>query len=224
MHYLVFIPDARPQDLESVAKIAGLTDLCDGTHDTKPDAVGPNKLSGLMLGWLGPGNPFIHYEQAKQTWLPSIVKDEAGNSRYWIGIWKESPPTESELRRAYTQEGPRIQFGETKWKMPTPTTVDARAVYADDGSMRWEVIRKFSWVCDEAKAMTERYLQEFGIRSMVFESDPAEQVEWLLKLLRINYRLTPEVAAYLDLWVGKTHIMDTVLSTLGLNRKVSAEV
>ena len=42
---------------------------------------------------------------------------------------------------------------------------------------------------------------------------------WLLKLLRVNYRLLPEVEVRLDLWTGKDHIMDTFLSTLGLTRK-----
>ena len=102
---------------------------------------------------------------------------------------------------------------------PTPDTVDARAVYADDGSMRWEVIRQFSWVCDEAIQLRKQYLDEFGLRDMVFRVDPSEQVGWLIKLLQINYRILPEIAIVLDMWVGKDHLIDTVLNTLGLSRK-----
>jgi hypothetical protein len=110
-----------------------------------------------------------------------------------------------------------------KWKLPTPDTVDSRAVYADDGSMKWEVIRQFSWVCDEAKLLREQYMEEFGFREMVFRVDPSQQVNWLLKLLQINYRILPEVAIHLDMWIGKDHIIDTVLNTLGLHRKAGAE-
>jgi hypothetical protein len=89
--------------------------------------------------------------------------------------------------------------------------------------MRWEVTRQFAWVCDEADQFRKQYLDEFGLREMVFRVDPSQQVGWLLKLLQINYRMLPEVAVSLDLWVGKEHLIDTVLSTLGLHRKGAAD-
>ena len=63
------------------------------------------------------------------------------------------------------------------------------------------------------------YLEEFGVREIVFQVDPKPQIEWLVKLLQINYRMLPEVAVALNMWVGKDHIIDTVLTTLGLSRK-----
>lgn len=218
MHYLLFIPDTRHQDLEAAARRAGITDCIDPGFDHLPSVTGPQNLTGLMIARLGPGASQMNYDAGRQEWLPSIAKSDTGNPLYWVGIWKDSPPTEAELRRHYTQAGPRVRFGQQTWKLPTPTTVDSRAVYADDGSMRWEVTRQFAWVCDEAQAMIERYKEDFGIRSMIFHTDPTEQVGWLLKLLRINYRLTPEVAVYLDMWTGKDHIIDTLLNTLGLQR------
>jgi hypothetical protein len=52
----------------------------------------------------------------------------------------------------------------------------------------------------------------------VFRNEPSAQINWLLKLLQINYRITPEVAVALDLWVGKDKILDLFLTTLGLSR------
>lgn len=222
MHFLVFLPNSTQQTLETDCKLAGLTDLRGG-EDVMPAVNGPDGLTGIMLGWTGPTNPHMHYDPAKQEWLPSIVKDDAGKPRYYVGIWKDSPPKESELRRNYTQSGVRVQFGDEKWKLPKPDTVDARAVYADDGSMRWETVRQFAWVCDEADALRDEYLQDFGIKAMVFRVDPKTQVEWLLRLLRINYRLTPELAAHLGLWVGRDHILDVVLETLGMCRKQESD-
>ena len=174
-----------------------------------------------MIGCRTPQSPYIHYAPAEQDWVASVCKDEHGKPRYWVGFWKEKPPTESELRRHYTQAGPLVKFGEARWKLATPDTVDARAVYADDGSMRWEVIRKFSWMCDEAKQLHATYLDqgEFGGRVFVFKHEPSAQISWLLKLLQVNYRMLPEVAVYLDLWIGKDHILDVFLNTLGLFRK-----
>jgi len=218
VHFLVFVPDCKPADLEQRAKVAGLTSVLGG-HDVLPQVTGPNGLTGLMIGHLSPQAPRMNYDATAQTWVPSVAKNEAGSPYYFVGIWNASLPTESELRRNYTQAGPLVKFGDHAWKLPTPDSVDSRAVYADDGSMRWEVIRKFSWVCDEADAIRKQYLEEFGMRDMVFRVDPTQQIDWLLKLLQINYRILPEVAIALDMWVGKDHIIDTVLDTLGLSRK-----
>lgn len=223
MHYLLFIPGATPQTLESIAKVAGLSDLIDGGQDVQRTENSPANQPGLMLGWLSPTNPHIHFDASRQQWVPSIAKDDAGHPRYWVGFWKDNPPTQSELRRHYTQQGELIKFGADRWILPTPDSVDSRAVYSDDGSMRWEVTRQFSWMCDEAKLLKETYLEEFGIRRMVFNADPTAQVNWLLKLLRVNYRLLPEVAVHLDMWIGKDHLLKVFLSTLGLTVKEGSQ-
>jgi hypothetical protein len=74
-------------------------------------------------------------------------------------------------------------------------------------------------LCDEAQTLRETYLQEFGLREMVFNVDPSAQIQWLLKLLQINYRMLPELAVHLDLWVGRETILDLFLTTLQLQRK-----
>jgi len=218
-HYLVFIPDCQGANLEAVAKVSGLSVILADCQDRVPNAAGPNNQTGMILAHPTREAPLMHYAEQEQTWIPSIAKNENGRPLYFVGIWNDKPPTESELRRHYTQAGPRVKFGDQSWKIPTPDSVDARAVYADDGTMRWEVIRQFSWVCDEADALRETYLEEFGLREMLFQADPTAQVGWLLKLLQVNYRMLPEVAVFLDLWVGKEAVLDVFLLTLGLSRK-----
>lgn len=219
MHFLVFIPDCKPVDLEQAAKTAGLTPILGG-HDVIPRQEGPVDGGGLFVGHLGPGG-VLEYQPSNQTWVPSIAKDDNGKPRYYVGFWNDKPPVENELRRPYTQDGPLVKLGSMKWKIPTPDTVDSRAVYTDDGSMRWEVIRQFAWVCDEAKQIEATYKEEGGNKLLVYLVNPSEQAGWLLKLLQINYRILPEVAQYLDLWVGRNHILDVFLSTIGMERKKS---
>jgi hypothetical protein len=221
VHFLIYLPDATPQTLNDRMKSAGLSDLLGG-HDTLPGAKGPETEIGVMVGWLQPGDR-CHYQPAIQDWIPSIVKDESGKSQYWIGVYRDKPPIENELRRKYTQDGPWIDFGGQRWKVPTPDSVDSRAMLQDDGTYKWEVIREFSWMCDERQQLQDAYLKELGIRELVFRSEPSAQIGWLLKLLKINYRMTPEVANHLGLWVGKNRIMDTFLMTLGLFRKESQD-
>lgn len=216
MHFLTFIPDCSPNQIEDRAKAAGLLDLLGG-HNAVVWNEGPGGLSGVVIAHMQVIGSRHDYSPKEQEWVPSVAKID-GKPLYYVGFWTKEEPKENELRRHYTQAGPLTQFGAAKWKLPTPDTVDARAVYADDGSMRWETIRQFSWMCDEAKIIRDEYLQEFGVRDMVFRVEPSVQINWLLKLLRVNYRLLPEVAVRLDMWTGKDHIMDTFLSTLGLQR------
>jgi hypothetical protein len=228
VHFLTFIPDCHPAEIEARAQAAGLLDLLGG-HNAIPCMDGPAGSAGITIAHMGVPGSRHDYSPAEQEWVPSILKID-GKPAYWVGFWKKEQPLEGELRRYRTQAGPFVQFGASRWKLPTPDTVDARAVYADDGSMRWEVIRQFAWMCDESKQIHDEYLQpdqfgldQFGLREMVFRVDPSVQVAWLLKLLRVNYRLLPEVAVRLDMWTGKDHIMDTFLETLGLRRKVNAD-
>jgi len=221
VHFLTFIPDCSPNQIEDRAKAAGLADLLGG-HNAVVCQNGPNGLSGVTIAHLNDPTKCRHdYSPSEQEWVPSVQKVD-GKPLYYVGFWTKEEPKENELRRHYTQSGPLVQFGASRWKLPTPDTVDARAVYADDGSMRWETIRQFSWMCDEAKLIRDEYMQEFGVRDMVFRVEPSVQIHWLLRLLRVNYRLLPEVAVRLDMWTGRDHIMDTFLSTLGLQRGASS--
>lgn len=218
MHFLTFIPDCPPNQIEERAKAAGLLDLLGG-HNAVVCNNGPNGLAGVMIAHMQVIGSRHDYAPNEQEWVPSVQKID-GKPLYYVGFWTKEEPKENELRRFHTQAGPLVQFGASKWKLPTPDTVDARAVYADDGTMRWETIRQFSWMCDEAKILKGEYLTEFGLRNMVFRVEPSAQVNWLLKLLRVNYRLLPEVAVRLDLWTGRDHIIDTFLSTIDLKRGV----
>lgn len=222
MHFQLFVPNLSPAEVEKQAKTLGIADLFGG-QDTLPNISGPGDSMGTMIGWLSPENPRMNYEPDRQAWMPSIQRNE-GKPVYWVGINTEKPPRENELRRSYTQDGTFVKLGRERWKLPTPSTVDARAVYADDGSMRWEVVRQFAWVCDEAKQLQDEYMENSGARMFVFGIEPSAQINWLLKLLRINYRMTPELAVHLDLWTGRNHVLDTFLQTLGLSRKVEADV
>lgn len=223
MHYLLFFPDARPADIETRAKLADIASFIDGSQDVLHVESAVRGQCGTMVGWLSPGNPHLHYDSIRQEWQPSIAKDEHGNPLYHIGFWRDSPPQERELRRRYGQKGITRKLGQQEWIIPTPETVDARAVYADDGTMKWEVTRQFSWLCAEAQHLQETYLQELGLRAMLFNVNPKAQVDWLLRLLQINYRLTPEAAAYLELWTGRDHLLDVFLATLNLERKKPAD-
>lgn len=215
MHFILHIPDCSPSDLSTRAKSAGVADLLGG-HDVLQMESGPAGTGGLNIAWLRPGDR-MHYDPANQNWLPSHLKID-DKPAYWLGFSKTSPPTEGELRRVVLQDGQLEEFAGHRWRFPTPATVDAEAVYRADGTMFWEPIAAFSWMCEEAKRLTEQYLkpEEQGTRLLVYAAEPSVQIEWLTKLLRVNYRITPEVCQYLHFWVGRQKILRLFLSTIGM--------
>lgn len=225
MHYLIWI-DRPAQDSTPLEAVLTAKGLADHFERCEPKRLGNGKETptgnpGLLCAWLKPGDDRHYFRTDEQTWIPSIAKSD-GVPLYHVGLFNDSLPTESELRRHYTQHGDWIRFGSEKWKMPTPATVPQSAQYNDDGSMRWVPIREFAWVSDEAHKMAEEYVESYD-RQVEFIMDPKPQIDWLLRLLRINYRLTPEVAAHLNLWTGQREMMDALLSTLGLQRKGAEE-
>lgn len=218
MHYLVFLPrrnEGPKNDLNLAQRLtaAGLADhATDGTPIFQHE--GPSGEPGFCVGW-GNTSTKLNVRPDEQTWLQSVPRDGVEAGAYWVGIWDDSPPTEGELRRPYTQAGKFVQLGDDKWKIPTPDSVDKYAAYNDDGSMRWETVRQFAWLCDEAVKLREEFLAPHNTKLATFATDPSEFVAWLLKLMRVNYRITPEVAAHLELWRAST-LADAVLSSLGL--------
>lgn len=219
MHYQLFVPNVSQQDtpdLETLGRHRGILDVFGG-HDVLYRECCDGH-SGLLIAWLSPQNSQHCYRPEAQTWLPSIRRGADGVPLYYIGLWNDSPPTPRELRRVYTQEGTRTKLGNHSWLLPTPDTVDSKAVYNDDGTMRWEPVRQFRWLCDEAAEMRDLYLQhkEGLIRQLTYQLEPSAQVEWLMKLLRVNYRFLPELADPLDMFVRKMHIWRVFLSTIGL--------
>ena len=227
MHYQLFLPDwpqgANDEARNKEARIRGVEDILTGSFDALPGQPGPQDQNGLLVAWVSQANPHHCYKPSQQTWLPSMAKIENGRPAYWIGLWNSGAPTESELRRPYTQNGVWIKLGDEKWKLPTPWTVDAKAVYQDHGSMKWVPVRQFSWMVDEAEKMHAKYLQATELTAMSFhyEEDPTEQIAWLLKLLRINYRLLPELAVHLEMWSGRKHLLEMFLASINLMIKAS---
>lgn len=218
MHYLIYIPkhgegSGNNLKLEERLIACGLSDHVEGATPLFVHA-GPDGGQGYCIGW-GNSARRLNYAAESQTWSKSIPQADQPPGEYWVGTFNASPPTEGELRRPYTQSGRFIALGDDKWKLPTPDSVDKAASYNDDGSMRWETVRSFAWLCDEAAKLRDEFLAEDSNKMSRFAVDPSEFVQWLLRLLRVNYRMTPEVAVRLELWRAST-MTEAVLSSLGL--------
>ena len=219
MHYQIYLPaidSDRQLTLDERMALCGLADQADNAMSV-PCVEGPDKAAGTLVGWLNTaaGNIRCEYKTEEQTWIKSVPHEGRDAGSYWVGIWNDSPPTEGELRRCDTQFGEWTQLGDHKWKIPTPQSAPRQGLYNDDGKMRWEPLRRYQWLIDESDKYKQECLKDWGTKAYRFTFEPSEFVHWILKLLRVNYHITPEVAVHLEMW-RDTQLSDAVVRSLGL--------
>jgi hypothetical protein len=209
-------PDTVPEYLKSV----GLEDHAQGAEvmvvTAKESFTGQ---PGKLIAWKAIGDNQHRIDQEKQIYIHNK------RNNYHVVIWKDAPPKEAELRREKTQGGKFIRFGEdgdqSSWKIAAHGQIDQRIHFEDDESVRFTPIRKYAWFVDECQKILEETMTIEG-DSVSYKYSMADAAALVLKSLRINYRITPEVVNHLNLLTIK-NISDAYQAILGLNFKAEDE-
>lgn len=194
MHFQIFVPGARGSSPEVLSAV-GLGHLA-GFSAEYADMQGPGDQSGVMVGWRHETKEF-GYDLDRQNWVPSCVDNEKKLARYWVGFWKDNPPTERELIRPYPFRGLRCRLnGGEEWLLTSPGELPHNIRFSDDGSIEYELPRKFNGYAMECADAMDRFVDASKAESnKAYFSD-----EWALSLvtksLILNYRTTPEVISY----------------------------
>jgi len=198
-HHLVFIENevAKGEDKATLFKRLGLEDHtagCDALPVSSEES--PSEQAGTLFAWRTKGDDQIIVNKEKQEWLKSA-------DGYWVGVWKDNLPKEEQLRRPYMQKGKWITFrAGDKWKLPTVSTIDQELALKDDGKWEFKPLRELSWYSEEIEKRHSSF--EYGevaegSVSIHMNYDALEVIELVIRALRINYRLLPEVAALMRL-------------------------
>ncbi len=190
-HHLIFIDHEKinGESVDVVFKRLGLEDHSKGCDALAiSDEESPSGKDGMLFAWRSKGDDQIIVKKAEQEWM----KSAAG---YWVGVWKDNLPTESQLRRMYMQKGQWIELRGGKWKLPTPATIDKDMALSDDGTWKYVPIRELSWYSEECEKRYADFIidEADGKMSMKVAYDPLEVMDLFIRALRINYRITPEV-------------------------------
>ena len=162
-------------------------------------STGPDGNQGFVCGWATPKDKDIRYDADKQLWLPaSGIGGDAG--RYWVGVWKDSQPTEEEVLRPDRRKSTFVELADGKrWLITRPIDMDRFPVPQADGSILWAVDEKFNDIVtrlDRIKA--ERIVTNGDQHSFLFDKD--SDFILLCDILQINYRVTPELVSQLRLF------------------------
>lgn len=194
MHFQIYIPGAHSvaPELEKV----GLGDFVSGA-ESLPCPNGPDGKDGAIFAWWNPKCRQIGYRPGEQTWHKSA-------EGYWVGLWSNSPPTPDELKRPYQERGKVIALGDGNvWLVPAVEQLDRDMVLADDGTWKYEVQRRHHQLWLDSLAWVERFAPTQDGKSQV-SINLGALADFVIGALRLNYRITREVAAALRLLTTST--------------------
>lgn len=195
MDFQIFIPGA--DSAEAGLTSVGLRHLAvDVTFS--PLRAGPDGQPGVLCSWIpARGRPRVGYQPDQQEWIPAIAQEDYPAARYWVGFWKDSPPSPEVLRRPYPYMGSPVRLDDgNEWIFPRVESIPMTLVRQDDGSTAFLPQRRLSEYVAAAELL----------RPVLNGLAPGAQTTWsgirdVLEMgLNANYRLTPEVCDRLKLW------------------------
>ena len=92
MRYLIYVPGQSDGTVKDLFGKLGLSEIENGIEVIS--SAGPDGQRGKLCGWLSSTQNQLIYKPEAQTWIPSAKSGDRESGAYWIGIWKDSPPTE----------------------------------------------------------------------------------------------------------------------------------
>ena len=209
MRYQIFVPksDTKVQGAALLQSV-GLEDHAKG-FDELQIAKGPDGKPGTLFAWLDHEQTRICFEPDQQTWIPSLITGDRKAGAYSVGIWKDSPPTEMDLRRPESRKGAWVTMADgNKWQFPSPATLE-RFPEIKDGKLTWVVDEQFAWFVQEINRRRAMLTNDPETPGKAFVSwDLVEDFGFIVRALRPNYRVVPGVV------INRRLIRETTLKSL----------
>lgn len=194
MHFQIYVPGAR--DVAPELEKVGLGDFVANAEAMRCDN-GPDGKDGAIFAWWNPRCRQIGYRPDDQTWHKSA-------EGYWVGLWTDSPPTPDELRRPYQEPGAMVTLGDgQRWLVPQIDRLDRDLVLADDGTWKFEVRRRHHQLWLDSLEWASRFAPTADGKQRV-SVDLGAMADFVIGVLRLNYRITREIAASLRLLSSNT--------------------
>lgn len=204
MHFQVYIPGAM--DLGPELEKVGLGDFV-GNAEALREPVGPDGKGGAVFAWwtAGAKSRQIGFRPAEQTWKEST-------DGYWVGTWNGAPSIPTDLARPYQEPGRLIVLGDgNQWLVPQVMQLDRTLRLADDGTWRYEAQRRHHQLWVESVQWAQRFAPTQDGKTQV-GINMTEMSEFVIGVLRMNYRITREVVSDLGLFSIKN--MSEAFSTI----------
>lgn len=215
MRYLIYIPGQHDGTVKELFAQLGLSEIENGIDVIASE--GPDGQRGKLCGWLSSTQNQLLYKPEAQTWIPSAKSGDRESGAYWVGVWNDSPPTEEDLRKPNHRRGSFVKLGDgDRWSIVVPGNLDRFPLLNSDGTLTWVVDNQFNWYVTEVDKRKEELIPGSTEGNWIMVFDLAKDWFFLVSVLQINYRLVPEVAAYLNLF-SENSLRTLLAAMVGLN-------
>lgn len=196
-HYLVYVP---AQHFEAAEKSGKHPLEHVGLADHVPNAMGvritdgPDHKGGQLYGWLAStAQHRLNYDSGQQEWKPAVPCGDEPAQRYWLGFWKGSPVTPRDIIRPQTTPGVALPIDQHSWRIPNADLLPAVAVLTIDGTWGTEPRPDYRAFWSEVESMRQTLAAGFQ------QMELSDLFEFCFKVLAVNYRMTREVAAHMQI-------------------------
>ncbi len=200
MRYLIYIPGQHSGTTKELFASVGLSDI---EHEIQViNSDGPDGNKGKLCGWLSSTQNQLIFKPDAQKWIPSAKCGTREPGAYWIGLWNDSPPTEKDLLKPNHRRGSYIKLGDgDRWSIVVPKDLDRFPMLNADGTLTWCCDEFFNWLVtsiDKRRADALSTITDDDTVEIRFNF--TEDWQFLIQVLQINYRVTPEVVSHLRLF------------------------
>lgn len=197
MHYQIFLPNTDDAGVPGKLAAVGLGDHVEGAEAVLCDA-GPDGLGGVLCAWRKPGDGAdLCYNAERQTWVSAAAEGHLEKGRYWVGFDDARPPLPNELQRVYAYRGHWCELADgNRWLIPAPNELPHDLIPLDDGGWKFEVQRRYH----DHILQVDMWRQLFMTAEKDAEFDFQSVADFVLRALRLNYRITREVVGHLRLF------------------------
>lgn len=215
-HYLVYVPDQHVQAAGDhdppmhPLEYVGLADHVASAFQVGI-ASGPDGQAGSLFGWHAPTAAFrLQHTPDRQDWIPAVPHHDQPAARYWLGFWKDSPPTPVDLQKPKMLPGIELELGPENqpWRIPTDKSVPVEADFGPSGEWMSRVQPEYADYC--AEVITWQNTLDSGTREFVLDDVYA----FVVRLLSLNYRVTREVVQRLRL-LREEDVIATMMTATG---------
>lgn len=195
MHYLIWMPQSEISPTDTKLQTLERVGLADHVDNAEPmESIGPTGTSGILFCWRKNGPCEFKFDPQEQDWIKAAANGDWKAGRYWVGIQKGNPPIPANLVRAYPYRGENYTLGDGQsWIIPRAESLPRDIILQDDGSLKFETQRMFHAFSMQADAW----------RTVRDNKEPFKFTagwHFVVSALRLNYRITPEVASALKLF------------------------
>lgn len=194
-HHLVYIGREHLKGVTVAEQLTavGLADHAAGAVTAIVD--GPDGKTGTLFGWGDALRGRLHYDAAKQSWTPAAAHEELPACRFYVGTWKDSPPTPEDLRRPGREPwGEPVELGGQTWLLPPVDCIPRQIAQFPDGTSGLRVKPEFAHLAEDRTAWIARLN---GPRQMLPLVDAAR---FVVGTLAISYRIDLTLALHLGLF------------------------